>query len=115
MRATHLFARFEDITLKGIAAPVASDVTKYFQVVAIVRDVKYPETCVRILFENSFPERRHFVSFFFLLQKRNTTCKLFVVKVTDPTRKTTMYVITKIREEKSANTNGNNGRIKSHL
>jgi len=28
-RVTHLFARFEDVALKSIAAPVTGDVTKY--------------------------------------------------------------------------------------
>lgn len=53
----YLFARFEDITLESVAAPVASDVAKYFQIVAIVRDVEYSKThTILILLKNYFTE-----------------------------------------------------------
>lgn len=41
---TYLFARFEDIAFKCITATVPSNVTKNFQVVAIMGDIEYPVT-----------------------------------------------------------------------
>lgn len=43
-RCTDLFARFEDVALEGVAASVAGNVAKNFQIVAIVGDVEYPGT-----------------------------------------------------------------------
>lgn len=41
---TYLFTRFEDITLKCVTASIASNVTKDFQIVAVMGDVEYPVT-----------------------------------------------------------------------
>lgn len=43
---THLFTRFEDVALERIAIAIPSDVTKYFQVMAVVRYVEYSATQV---------------------------------------------------------------------
>lgn len=43
-KCTYLFARFEDVTLEGVAASVASNIAKNFQIVAIMGDVEYPGT-----------------------------------------------------------------------
>lgn len=43
-RITYLFTRFEDVALKRVTASITGNVTKDFQVVAIMRDVEYPVT-----------------------------------------------------------------------
>lgn len=55
-RSPYLFAGLEDITLESVAAPVASDVAEYFQIVAVVRDIEYPKTTILTSVKNCFTE-----------------------------------------------------------
>lgn len=69
-RSTYLFTRFEDVALKRVTASITGNVTKNFQVVAIMRDVEYPVTNINNQFKSEhqknlqiykqvFPNRIH--------------------------------------------------------
>lgn len=51
-RITYLFTRFEDVALKRVTASITGNVTKNFQVVAIMRDVEYPVTNINNHFKS---------------------------------------------------------------
>lgn len=45
----YLFVGLEDVAFEHVSGAVSSDVAEDFEVLRVVRDVKYPATCPRVI------------------------------------------------------------------